>query len=48
MSDGGVAHLILIGVHAHNRFTGPAAMERIRALYVWMPSLSALYIHAGD
>jgi hypothetical protein len=26
VSDGGVRHLILIGVHAHNRFTGPAAM----------------------
>ena len=33
VGGGGVAHLILIGVHAHNRFTGPAAMERIRALY---------------
>jgi hypothetical protein len=27
----GVKHLLFLGVHAHNRFIGPARMERIRA-----------------
>ena len=35
----GVAHLVLICVHAHNRFTGVAAMERIRANYGFPPTV---------
>lgn len=34
-----VAHLVLICVHAHNRFTGVAAMERIRASYGFPPTV---------
>ena len=35
----GVAHLVLICVHAHNRFTGVAAMERIRGHYGFPPTV---------
>lgn len=34
----GVAHLVLICVHSHNRFTGVAAMERIRGSYGFPPT----------
>jgi hypothetical protein len=35
---GGVAHLVLICVHAHNRFVGAASMERIRGSYGFPPT----------
>ena len=35
----GIAHLVLICVHAHNRFTGVAAMERIRGHYGFPPTV---------
>ncbi len=35
----GINHLVLICVHAHNRFTGVAAMERIRGHYGFPPTV---------